>query len=292
VTAAREVAGPGGRALAVYEAGDPAGAAIVVHHGTPAHGALFEPWVRDAEARGIRLIGYDRPGYGGSAPDPDRSVASAAADVAAIADALGVERFATWGVSGGGPHALACAALLGDRVAGAASLAGVAPFDADGLNWFAGMGEGNLVEFGAALEGRGPIERMARQQSESMLGGPGADQTEELGSLLSGPDVEALQEGFGDFWLGSMPAVFGTGVDGWVDDDFAFLRPFGFAVDTIAVPTLVFHGRHDRFVPVSHGEWLARHIPGAEVRISVDDGHLTILTRRIPFVHEWLLGRF
>src|SRR3954452_14939901 len=196
--ATRDVTGPGGRTLHVHEAGDPGGRAVVVHHGTPTDGALFDPWVADAEQRGIRLIGYDRPGYGGSAAHVGRGVGDAAADVAAIAEALGIERFATWGISGGGPHALACAALLGDRVAGAASLAGVAPFDADGLNWFAGMGEGNLVEFGAALEGRGPIERMARQQSESMLGGPGADQTEELGSLLSGPDVEALQrEGFG-----------------------------------------------------------------------------------------------
>jgi pimeloyl-ACP methyl ester carboxylesterase len=89
-----------------------------------------------------------------------------------------------------------------------------------------------------------------------------------------------------------MPEVFRTGVDGWVDDDLAFLRPFGFAVESIAVPTLVFHGRQDLFVPVSHGEWLARRIPGAEVRISVDDGHLTLATRRIPAVHEWLLARF
>jgi pimeloyl-ACP methyl ester carboxylesterase len=291
VSDARSVAGPGGRTLAVYEAGDPAGAPVVVHHGTPAHGALFEPWVRDAGERGIRLIGYDRPGYGGSEADEGRTVASGAADVAAIADALGVERFATWGASGGGPHALACAALLGDRVVAAASIAGVAPFDAEGLNWFAGMGEGNLVEFGAALEGRGPITRMARQQSEVMAGG--ADQAEELATLLSGADAEALRnEGFGEYWLGSMPEVFRSGVDGWVDDDFAFLAPYGFAIESIAVPTLVFHGRQDRFVPVAHGEWLARRIPGAEVRISVDDGHITLLTRRIPAVHAWLLSRF
>jgi pimeloyl-ACP methyl ester carboxylesterase len=290
---AHEVTGPGGRTLAVYEAGDPSGPPILFHHGTPAHGALFEPWVRDATERGVRLIGYDRPGYGGSTTDEGRTVASAAADVVAILEALGIERFATWGVSGGGPHSLACAALLGDRVVGAASLAGVAPFDADGLNWFAGMGEGNLMEFGAALEGRGPIERMARQQSEAMLGAAGSAETEELASLLSGPDVHAMaHEGFGGFWAGGMAEIFASGVDGWVDDDLAFLRPFGFAVESIAVPTLVFHGRHDMFVPVSHGEWLARRIPGAEVRISVDDGHLTLMTRRIPAVHEWLLSRF
>ena len=146
---ARAVPGPAGRTLGVYEAGDPGGHPVLVHHGTPAHGALFAPWEDDARGKGIRLVGYDRPGYGASSPDPERSVASAAADAAAIADALGIDRFATWGVSGGGPHALACAALLGERVVAVASLAGIAPFDAPGLNWFAGMGESNLVEFGA-----------------------------------------------------------------------------------------------------------------------------------------------
>jgi pimeloyl-ACP methyl ester carboxylesterase len=288
----REVAGAGGRTLGVYEAGDPAGRAVIAHHGTPAHGSLFAPWVAHAQARGIRLVGYDRPGYGASTADPDRTVASAAADVAAIADALGIDRFATWGVSGGAPHALACAALLGERVVAAASLAGIAPFAAPGLNWFAGMGEGNLVEFGAALQGRATIERLARQQADSMLGGPGADAAEELASLISGPDAAALAGGYGEFWLGSMPDVFRTGVDGWVDDDVAFLAPFGFELSAIAVPTLVWHGRQDLFVPVAHGEWLATAIPGAEVRISVDDGHLTLSTERIPAVHDWLLARF
>jgi pimeloyl-ACP methyl ester carboxylesterase len=289
----RTVPGPGGRALGIYEAGDPAGQPVVVHHGTPAHGALFAPWCADAEARGIRLIGYDRPGYAASSPHPERTVGSAARDVAALTDALGIERFATWGVSGGGPHALACAALLGERVVAAASLAGVAPFAAEGLNWFAGMGECNLLEFGAALQGRGPIERLARQQSESMLGGPGAaGSVEELGSLISGPDAAALADGFAEYWLGSMPDVFRTGVDGWVDDDLALLRPFGFAIADIAVPTLVWHGRQDMFVPVAHGEWLARHIPGAEAHVTAADGHLTLSTQRVPAVHEWLLEHF
>jgi pimeloyl-ACP methyl ester carboxylesterase len=285
------VPGPGGRTLGVYEAGDPAGRPVIVHHGTPAHGVLYAPWIEDAAARGIRLVGYDRPGYAASDPDPARTVASAAADVAAIADALGLDRFATWGVSGGGPHALACAALLGDRVVAVASLAGVAPFDAPGLNWFAGMGEDNLVEFGATLQGRGPLERLARQLADSMLEGPGGD-ADELASLISGPDAAALAGGFADYWLGSMPDVFRGGVAGWVDDDLAFVRPHGFALGDIAVPALVWHGRQDRFVPVAHGEWLARAISGAETRITADDGHITLSTERIPAVHEWLLARF
>lgn len=287
----REVAGPGGRTLGVYEAGAPGGAAVIVHHGTPAHGRLFAPWIEDAERRGIRLVGYDRPGYAASDPQPDRSVASCAENVAAIADALGIERFATWGVSGGGPHALACAALLGDRVVAVASLAGVAPFDAAGLNWFAGMGADNLVEFGATLQGRAPLERLARALADSMLGGPGGD-VAELASLLGGADAAALAAGFGEYWLGSMPDVFRRGVAGWVDDDLAFVRDHGFALGDIAVPALVWHGRQDHFVPVAHGEWLAQAIPDAESRITVDDGHLTLSTERIPAVHDWLLARF
>src|SRR5690348_5574117 len=140
---------PDGRTLRVHEAGAAEGPVVLVHQGTPMSGRLYEPHMRDAEKRGIRLLAYDRPGYGGSSPAPDRSVADAAADSAALADALGIERFAVWGISGGGPHALACAAQLPDRVVATASLASVAPIDAEGLDWLAGMGEMNLEEFAA-----------------------------------------------------------------------------------------------------------------------------------------------
>ena len=140
-----------GRTLAVLEAGDESGHAVVAIHGTPASGVLWRGLVEDAEARGIRLLGYDRPGYGASDPHRGRTVADAAGDVAAIADALGIDRFAVEGGSGGGPHTLACAALLPDRVVAAASLAGVAPYPADGLDWLDGMGQDNLDEFAAIL---------------------------------------------------------------------------------------------------------------------------------------------
>ena len=137
----------GSREFTVYDEGDPAGPAILIHHGTPAAGPPYSGWVEDANARGARLIAYDRPGYGASTAAPGRTIGDAALDVASIMDALGVGRFATWGVSGGGPHALACAALLPDRVTAACSIAGVGPFDADGLNYFNGMGHENLVEY-------------------------------------------------------------------------------------------------------------------------------------------------
>jgi len=142
-----------GRTLAVLEAGDESGRAVVAVHGTPGSGLLWRGLVEDAEARGMRLLAYDRPGYGRSDPHPGRTVADAAGDVAAMADALGFDRFAVEGGSGGGPHTLACAALLPDRVVAAASLAGVAPYPAEGLDWLDGMGQDNLDEFAATLAG-------------------------------------------------------------------------------------------------------------------------------------------
>jgi pimeloyl-ACP methyl ester carboxylesterase len=279
----------GDRVLTVYEDGPSDGPVILYHHGTPAAGGPLPSWVTDAAARGARFVCYDRPGYGDSTPTPGRTVADAAADSAAIMDALGVARFATWGISGGGPHALACAALLPDRVVAAASLAGVAPFDADGLNYFRGMGAGNLVEFGLTMAGREHIEPFAREEAEQMLGATAEEITELLSTLVSPPDRKVLTGSIGEYMTSILPTTFANGVSGWVDDDFAFLRPFGFELDAITVPTLIVHGRQDRFVPVAHGEWLAGAIPGAEVRIADDEGHLTLMVNRVSDVHDWLL---
>src|SRR5260221_10564616 len=142
----RMIGTPDGRMLAVDEGGDASGVPVLVHYGTPGSRLLYEPHVRDAEERGIRLFSYDRPGYGGSSRDAGRTIASCAADVTAICDALGIDRFCVWGISGGGPHALATAALIPDRVAAAAALAPVAPFDAEGLDFYDGMGEQNIEE--------------------------------------------------------------------------------------------------------------------------------------------------
>jgi pimeloyl-ACP methyl ester carboxylesterase len=284
--------GPNGRTLDIHEAGDPGGPAILYHHGTPMNGALFGAWADDAAAHGARLVGYDRPGYGGSTAHPERRVSDAAADATAIADALGVQRFATWGISGGGPHALACAALLPDRVVAAASLAGVGPFDAPGLNFFAGMGKDNHAEFGAAMAGREMIEARAGADAEALKGITPEGLIEVMSTLVSPVDAGALRGEVGEFLARSMPDVFAAGADGWVDDDLAFVEPWGFDVADIRVPVLVWQGRHDQFVPPSHGEWLATHIPGAEARLTADDGHLTLMSDRIPAVHEWLLARF
>ena len=120
-----------GRTLHFYDTGgEDADTSLAVfwHHGTPNTGAPPEPLFVTAAERGIRWVSYDRPGYGGSTPRPGRDVASAAADVASIADTLGIGQFAVMGHSGGGPHALACAALLPGRVQATIAASGTAPF--------------------------------------------------------------------------------------------------------------------------------------------------------------------
>ena len=281
-----------GRTLAVLEAVDESGHAVVAVHGTPGSGLLWRGLVEDAEARGMRLLAYDRPGYGRSDPHPGRTVADAARDVAAMADALGFDRFAVEGGSGGGPHTLACAALLPDRVVAAASLAGVAPYPAEGLDWLDGMGQDNLDEFAATLAGPETLERYLRTQADALLGAEPDAIAETLRSLLSPPDLAVLTGEFAEYLAESTRRAIGERLDGWIDDDFAFVKPWGFELDAIRVPVQLLHGAQDRFVPIAHGEWLAERIPGVDAHLSAEDGHLTIQLGRIGDVHAWLLERF
>jgi pimeloyl-ACP methyl ester carboxylesterase len=248
--------------------------------------------IEDAEGRGMRLLSYDRPGYGGSDPHPGREVADAAQDVTAIANALGIERLAVEGGSGGGPHALACAALLPDRVVAAASLAGVAPYAADGLAWLDGMGQDNVDEFAATVAGREELERYLRGQADAMLSAEPDAIVKALRSLLSPPDLAVLTGELAEYFQESTRVGIEGGLDGWIDDDFAFLNPWGFELGDIRIPVQLWHGAQDRFVPIAHGRWLAERIPGVDAHLSEEDGHLTIQLRRIQEVHAWLLEHF
>lgn len=281
-----------GRTLHVYDEGDPHGAAVVVHHGTPSSGRLYGAHVEDARARGIRLIGYDRPGYGGSSAALGRSIGDAPADVAGLLDALGVERFATWGHSGGGPHALACAALLPERCVAAVTLACPGPYGAEGLDFLEGMGELNTQEFDAVLAGPEALEpALLRTQAEMFSAGPDGLRQAML-TVLSPLDQEAFTPEVGDWIYSVMAEGAGERIDGWRDDNLAFVQPWGFDPGDIRVPVLLFHGIHDLMAPPSHGRWIAARIPGVEAEISDAEGHITLVVGRIPEVHEWLLARF
>ena len=282
---------PDGRTLDVAEVGAQDGPVLVAHHGTPGAGRLYRSEVESAERRGLRLVAYSRPGYARSTPRPERVVADAAGDVSAILDILGVERFATYGWSGGGPHALACAALLAGRCGAAATIAGVGPATAPDLDWLAGMGEGNVAEFAAARDGRERLTEYCRADADGIMAAGPEQLADAYRPHLSGVDSRALTGELAAFLLESTTAGLEPGVDGWVDDDFAFLAPWGFDVEAIRVPVLVWQGGQDLMVPTDHARWLRQHVAGAEGGVLEDEGHLTLFADRVGDVHEWLRHR-
>ena len=253
---------------------------------------LYGPHVADASKRGIRLISYDRPGYGGSTPLPGRKVADVTKDVATIADHLGVERFAVWGISGGGPHAIASAALIPTRVVAAASLASPAPYPSPGLDWLNGQGEDNIAEYNAAMGGSEQLDRFLGPVREELLRGDPEGVAKVLETMLPPVDKAVLSGEFADFLASSMKEGLRPGHEGWKEDDLAFVSAWGFKLENVSAPLLLWQGRHDKMVPFAHGRWLAEHIPGAEARLSREDGHLTLLQRRVPETHAWLLEHF
>jgi pimeloyl-ACP methyl ester carboxylesterase len=285
---------PDGRLLAVEDQGDPAGLPVLVHHGTPSsrNVACYGPWVRDAAERGFRLISYDRPGYGESSPQPGRAVADSAADVRAICAELGIDRLVTWGYSGGGPHVLACAALLPDLVAAAAVLAGLAPFDAEGLDWFAGMHKDNVEDTQLYLTDEDAAWRNLDQCREEYLLASAGEMVTMSESAHSPEEALATPGGYFEFTLSCTKAGLAPGNQGWWDDNRNQLMPWRFDVADIAVPVLLMHGRQDILVPPGHCEWLSSRIPGVEVRWFDDDGHAALAQRRVPEAHAWLSESF
>ncbi|HKH37111.1 MAG TPA: alpha/beta fold hydrolase [Rubrobacter sp.] len=268
-----------GRTLHAYDTGahDADGRlAVFWHHGSPNIGAPPEPLFSAADRLGIRWVSYDRPAYGGSTPRPDRDVASAAGDASAVADALSIDRFALMGHSGGGSHALACAALLPERVLGVVVVAGMAPFDAEGLEWFEGFGPAGVAELRAAAAGRAALEKHLAQSDDE------PEFTHEDEAALAGE------------WLWFIdvvrPALAG-GMGGFIDDDLASVGAWGFDPADVAAPALFVHGCRDRVVPAAHGEWLARHCPSAELRLYPEDGHISVLNSGAAAAMGWLRER-
>jgi len=195
-------------------------------------------------------------------------------DVVAIADQLGVGQFAVTGGSGGGPHALACAALLGDRVLRCLADVSIAPYPAEGLDWLAGMTDGNVEEFQAAIAGEAAIRVVAERERTTTLERLAAGRADFLGDSYEMSEADHAQMAkhlarITDHLTNGLA----PGVDGWVDDDLAFAKPWGFEVSSIRVPVRLTYGRADTLVPAAHGDWLAAHIPAADAMVT-DAGHL------------------
>jgi pimeloyl-ACP methyl ester carboxylesterase len=263
-----------------------------VHQGTPNSRLQYGPDIDAARKHGIRMITYDRPGYGESTAQPGRTIADCAKDARAISTALGIDRMLTWGISGGGPHVLACAALLPDLVPAAASLASPAPWGADGLDWLDGMGELNADDY--RLMARDRVAARAKLETDrvEMLAANAEQVQEIIKTLVSPADAAVFTPELAQHFVASGIAGLAPGGEGWWEDGVADMEPWGFALSDISIPVLLLHGRQDRFVPFGHGAWLATQIPGVEARLTDDDGHITLTVHHLGEVYDWLLERW
>jgi pimeloyl-ACP methyl ester carboxylesterase len=279
-----------GRVVEYLVEGPADGRPLVMHHGTPGVAIRLEPVAEAAARHGLRFVTHSRPGYSGSTAQPGRRVADVADDVTALLDALGADDFVTLGWSGGGPHALACAALLPDRCRAAAIIAGVAPYDAEGLDWLAGMGDENIAEFGAAAIGKDALDAFLTEASADLSDVQPDDIVAAFGDLLSVVDQAALRGGLADYLAASCRAAVSRGYDGWRDDDLAFVTPWGFDLTRIERPVAVWQGDEDRMVPFAHGRWLGSAIPAAETHLRPGEGHLSLAIEAFGQVLDGLLA--
>ena len=272
----RDVLTADGRVLHTYDVGPTERSdelVVLWQHGTPNTGAPPEPLFEAARSLGIRWIGYDRPSYGGSTPHPDATIATAAADARQIADQLGIGRFTVFGHSGGGPRALACGALIPDRVVAVVSVSSPAPWPAQGLDYFAGMSDGGARELRAAARGQAELQEVLAANEfdpESFI-----------------PADYAALEGSWSWFNGIVEAATADGFDGMVADLVGAMAAWGFDPAAVSAPTLIMHGTADRMVPSSHSEWLAAHCPAAELRLQPEAGHISVLDSA-PGALAWL----
>ena len=266
---------PDGRTLDVYVDGPEGAVPLLFHNGTPSSGQLYAPFVEAVSQRGLRMASFTRAGYGSSTRNPGRKVADIIPDVAAVLDRLGAHRFYALGWSGGGPHALACAAQLPARLIGAATVGSLAPYDAEGLGWMAGMGQENIAVFSAALAGDAALRTFLEGVAPSFATVTPEAVAARLGNLVSDVDRSAIDKAAP--WLADVfRESVRNGIWGWHDDELAFVRPWGFDLGVISVPVAIWQGLQDRFTPFAHGEWLASHIPGVRPHLLADHGHLSL----------------
>ena len=290
VVPATQLQRPDGRVLDLYAAGPEAKTALVFHYGTPVGGLPYGHFVDAVAERGLRYVSFSRPGYGSSTRLAGRSVVDVVADTEAALDAVGAERCYVIGWSGGGPHALACAARLPERVIATATIGGVAPYPAEGLDWTAGMGAENIEEFGAAVAGPDQLLPFKEREAPKWRIVTPEQVADAFGDLIDEVDRGSLTGEFARSTAEGFHEALRLGYWGWLDDDLAFVKPWGFELAEIRSPVFVWQGGHDRMVPFAHGEWLVAHIPSARPRLFPDHGHLTLAVDTFPQLVDELLA--
>ncbi len=268
---------PDGRVLDVQVSGPADGTLIIWHHGTPGCSYQGREKQRILHGRGVRYASYSRAGAAGSTRNQGRAVADVAADMAAIADHLGADRFLTGGQSGGGPHALATGAGLPDRVLAVLAVCSAKPYVGQ-PDFLEGMGADNIEEFSLALQGEKALMPFLEKDRGGILEADAEGVIRTLDNLLPDVDRAVLTSEVGEDIIRNLQG----GVQelyGWCDDDLAFTKDWGFALDDIRVPTYLWQGSADLMVPFHHGEWLAAHIPGVVPHLEQGEGHLSIQVR-------------
>jgi pimeloyl-ACP methyl ester carboxylesterase len=279
---ADHVTTPDGRRLEYLTGGAEDGFPFLFHSGTPSAAVRYDPLWDAARDAGLRLVTFSRPGYGASSPRRDGSeptIADDVADSALLLDALGVDEFVTLGWSGGGPRALGCAALLPGRCRGSVSFAGVAPADAEGLDWFAGMGPENVRDFELAQQGREAVRPVVEEEVAEFAEVTGEQLVAAFGGLVDEVDAAALTGDFADYVAATFRRSAIQGAVGLLEDNLQVIRPWGFDPTAIGVPVSVWQGAKDRMVPFGHGRWLADRVPGARVHLFDDEGHISLAVR-------------
>lgn len=276
-----------GRQLEVLVHGPDGGLPLVFHHGTPGTGAQLRGLRRAADGAGLRLVTYSRPGYSASTRRAGRSVVDGVDDVAAILDWLDAPTCVVAGWSGGGPHALACGARLADRVRAVLSIASVAPYSAAGLDFLAGMGEQNIEEFTMSTRGEEALRPYLTAEAEQLRDVDATGVIEGLSSLLPEADRKVIVGEFGEDLAGWVRGGVSP-VDGWLDDDLAFVAPWGFEPEEVQVPVFVWQGSEDLMVPSAHAHWLLDRLPNATARLLDGEGHLSTMIQAAGTLDELL----
>lgn len=284
------IATPDGRSLDVYIAGPADGEILLFHDGTPGAGTPGRKFLEAAGARGLRYVAFSRPGYGASTRLPGRSVADVAADAVTVLDHVGARRCYTMGWSGGGPHTLATAALLPDRVIAATAVASVAPWDVDGPDFLAGMGAENIVEFNAAVAGQAALQPLLESQWPVLRDVAPDDIADALGDIIPPVDRAALTGELAREMAEDLHIALRDGIWGWFDDDMAFTLPWGFDLTSIRVPLSIWQGEQDRMVPYAHGVWLAAALPLAHAHLLPDHGHLSLAVASIGTILDAMIA--
>ena len=280
---------PDGRSLDLYLAGPPDGQVLLFHMGTPSASMPYPPAVDAMAQRGLRYVAFNRAGYGSSSRRAGRSVADVVDDARTVLDHVGADHAVTIGWSGGGPHALACGALLPDRIRAVATIASIAPYPADGIDYLAGMGDENIEEFNAALDSPGALIAFKERNWPIFREVTASEVSDTFGDLIDDVDRGALTGEFADWVASSFREALRVSYWGWFDDDMAMIRPWGFDLDAITVPVHVWQGRHDRMVPYAHGQWLASRIPTAIPHLFDDQGHLSLAVDSMGWILDELV---